>query len=185
MRRTTLTEEQRASLQAARHDRTLTPHERDRVEMLLLSAAGWSPPRIAMFLACATKTVRQLLDRFPSEGLDALRRKRPGPPPNGARREQITATLRVLLAQDRTWTAGQLTAALGEHGIRLGTRQVRRYLRGMDARYKRTVRTLAHKQDPARVATARQTLGALKRGQKRAASRSPISMNVALPPVSR
>jgi transposase len=185
MRRTTLTDEQRAELQAARHEARLRPYQRDRVEMLLLSAAGWSPPRIASFLACSSKTARQLLDRFASEGMVALRRKRPGPLPTGVRREQITALLRDLLAQDRTWTAGQLTAALGEQGIRLGTRQVRRYLRGMEARYKRTVRTLAHKQDPARVATATQTLGALKKGRKRAASRSPISMNAALPQASR
>ncbi len=185
MRRTTLTEAQRAGLQAARHDVTLSPYERDRVEMLLLSAAGWSPPRIATFLACSTKTVRQVLDRFSSEGMVALRRKRPGPPANRVRREQLTAVLRQLLLRDRTWTAGQLAATLGEQGIRLGTRQVRRYLRDMDARYRRTVRTLHHKQDPTRVATATTTLGALKKGRQPAASRSPIWMNAALPPASR
>jgi hypothetical protein len=43
----------------------------------------------------------------------------------------------------------------------------RRHLRRMGARWRRTSRTLAHKQDAARVATATQTLDALKRGGRR------------------
>ena len=47
MLRITFTPDQRAAAQAARRDRTLTPLERDRVAMLLLSAEGWRPPAIA------------------------------------------------------------------------------------------------------------------------------------------
>jgi transposase len=76
--------------------------------------------------------------------------------------------LKELLAQDRTWTAGQLADALSQQGIVLGDRQVGRYLHQLEARYLRTVRTLQHKQDAARVAQARSDLTAFKKGLKRA-----------------
>lgn len=167
MRRTTLTTEQRAALQQARHDPSRPPYARDRIEMLLLSAVGWSPPRIAVHLGCHAKTVRQLLDRFPQEGLDCLVRQPSGPPPDTARRQQVEQALAGLLAEDRTWTAAQLVAALSEQQITLGPRHLRRYLRGMGAGYRRTVRTLRHKQDPEKVASARQEIADFKGGSGR------------------
>ncbi len=44
MLRLRLTPDERTAVQALRRDRTLTPAERDRVEMVLLSADGWSSP---------------------------------------------------------------------------------------------------------------------------------------------
>jgi transposase len=185
MYRTTLTDEQRAALQAARHDARLKPHERDRVEMLLLSAAGWSPPQIAQHFGCTPKPVRALVDRYRAVGLDAIHRKRPGPPPDTARKVAVAHELTALLAEERTWTTPQLAAALTARGIALGRRQTRRYLHECGAGWRRTVRTLDHKQDPQRVARAQQTLAALKKGRQRDASRSPTWMNAALPPASR
>ena len=52
MLRLTLSDAERAAVQALRRDRTLSPAERDRVEMILLSEAGWSLPRIAAHLGC-------------------------------------------------------------------------------------------------------------------------------------
>ena len=184
MRRTRLSETQRAELQAARHDPTLTPWERDRVEMLLLSAAGWSPPRIAAHFGCSVKPVHTVLDAYPLRGLSAVRRQRPGRKPNAARREAVTSALTTLLADDRTWTTAQLAAALGEQRISLGPRQTRRYLHGLDFRWRRTQRTLQHKQNPAKVATATHTLAALKKGRWRGNSRSVSSTRVASVPVS-
>lgn len=160
MRRTTLTDDQRAVLQATRHDRSWQPRERDRVEMVLLSAAGWSPPRIAAHFACSVKPVRTALDQYATHGLDGLRSKRPGPAANLARRAQVTTALTALLAQERTWTAAQLSAALAEQAIRLSTRQTRKYLSGIAA-WRRTLRSLKHKQDPARAATATRQLAVL------------------------
>lgn len=185
MRRTTLTACQQAELQQARHDPTLTPRDRDRVEMLLLSAAGWSPPRIAAYFGCSVKPVHAVLDGYPTKGLAAVRRQRPGPTPDTARRRQVQTALTTLLAEDRTWTAAQLAAALGEQQIALSTRQTRRYLQGLDFGWRRTTRTLRHKQDAAQVATARQTLAALKKGRPPASTRSAGSMNVASVPASR
>src|SRR5215213_11313574 len=104
----TFSEAERAAVQGLRRDRTLSPAERDRVEMVLLSDAGWSPPRIATHLHCHAKTVRLMLVRFREQGPASIRRRPPGPPPDPARRAQVTAALDALLAQDRTWTASQL-----------------------------------------------------------------------------
>ena len=172
-------------MQALRRDPRLTPAERDRVEMLLLSAAGWSPPRIAAHLGCNPATVRKVLTRFAEHGPVSVRRARPGPPPDQARRQQVEAALNRLLDQDRTWTAAQLAAALTEGGIVLSTRQTRKYLGRLGARWRRTVRTLHHNQDLAKVERAKGVLDALKKKPPRAASGWSTSMNAALAPASR
>src|SRR5471032_3268824 len=150
----TLTPEDRTALERLRHHPKTATAVRARCQMLLLSADGWSPPRIAAHLVFNPHTVRAVLRRFQERGLPGLVRDPPGPAPNLSRHAQITAALDRLLDQERTWTAAQLAAALGEQGISLSTRQTRRYLGRMGARWRRTVRTLAHKQDPIRVGRA-------------------------------
>ena len=166
MLRLTLTPTQRAALEARRRDIRLTPAERDRVEMLLLSASGWSVPKIATHFSCCQQTVRRLLHRFTPKDLDTLRRHHPGPAPDAARRDQVETALNRLLAHDRTWTAAQLAHALHDEAIHLSARQVRRYLHRLGARYRRTVRTLRHRQDPTRGAQARDEIAALKKRLK-------------------
>jgi putative transposase len=185
MIRLTLTEDQRAALQAARRDPTFTPPERDRVEMVLLSAAGWSPPAIAEHLDYCPATVRTVLKAFPLTGLAGLRRQPPGPPKDLARREQVTAALNRLLDQPRTRTAAQLATALQEEGIRLSTRQTRKYLQMLGARWRRTARSLRHKQDRARVERAARVLANLGKGNGRGCSSSPTSTSAASPRASQ
>jgi putative transposase len=185
MIRVTLTDEQRGAVQAARRDPTLSPAERDRVEMVLLSAAGWSPPTIAQHLGYCAATVRTVLQGFGTRGLGSLRRQRPGPPKNVARRAQVTTALDELLAQERTWTAAQLATALSGAGLSLSTRQTRKYLQGMGARWRRTTPSLRHKQDPARVERAHRVLAQLGKGRGRGCVSSPIWMSAASPRVSR
>jgi len=180
----TLSSEGRTALERLRHNSKTTTAVRARCQMLLLSADGWSPPRIAAHLVFNPHTVRAVLRRFQERGMAGLVRDPPGPAPNLGRRAQIIAALDRLLAQERTWTAAQLAAALGEQGIALSTRQTRRYLGGMGARWRRTVRTLAHKQDPVRVGRAEQALDALKKGPRQTASRSASSTNAASLPAS-
>ena len=158
MVRIRLTEEQVAELAALRRDHRLRPAERDRVEMVALSAAGWSVSRIAAHLGYSAETVRRLFRRFRSEGWATIRHQAPGPAPDVARRQQVETALRALLDQARTWTAGQLAEALAEQGIRLSARQVRRHLRRLDAGWYRTKRSVTHRQDPARVAQASEEL---------------------------
>ena len=141
MIRLTLSDDEVAAVRALRRDPTLAPAERDRVEMVLLSVAGWPPPAIAVHLGYCAATVRTVLKAFAQTGATGLRRKRSGPPKDAARRRQVTTALDRLLGQDRTWTAAQLAAALGDEGIALSPRQTRKYLKGMDATWRRLRRS--------------------------------------------
>src|SRR5713226_7667076 len=105
MYRVSFSDSDRQAVQALRHDPTITLAERDRVEMLLLSDAGWSAPRIAAHLGACAKTVRLVVRRFAQAGVASIRRKRPGPPPDTAHRAALTQALTALLEQERTWTA--------------------------------------------------------------------------------
>jgi putative transposase len=163
MIRITLSTETRQELQTVRRDPSLSPGERDRVEMLMLSSEGWSVPRIATHLGYHPKTVRLVLKGFTASGTAGIRHRPPGPAPNTERRERITSVLDRLLAQERTWTAAQLAEALTQEGFALSARQTRKYLKAMGARWRRTVRTLAHKQDEQKVERARTQLSALKK----------------------
>jgi putative transposase len=184
MVRVMLPPSQRVEVEGLRRDTTLTPAERDRVEMVLLSAAGWSAPAVAAHLGYHPATVRAVLVRFGEGSAAALRRKPPGPPPDRARRERVEAALGRLLDRDRTWTSGHLAAALAEEGIALSGRQTRRYLRGMGAGWRRTVRTLRHKQDPAKAERAKRVLASLKKRPATAASASSTSTSAASPPAN-
>jgi transposase len=167
MLRIALNPEERAAVEALRRDPTLSPAERDRVEMLLLSAAGWTVTQIADHFGCCLATVRRRLHHFTADGLAAVRRQHPGPTPDLARRAQVTAALERLLAQERTWTAAQLASALHDENIQLSARQLRRYLPRV-AGWRRVARSLHHKQDPVRVAAAKEELAEFKKGRKRA-----------------
>lgn len=158
---------------------------RARCQMVLLSAEGWSPPRIARHLSFHPHTVRAVLRRMQERGLDGLAADPPGPAPDAATRVAAERVLEQLLDAERTWTAGQLAAAATAAGTPLSERQTRRHLRRMGARWRRTRQTLAHKQDAARVARATQTLGALKKGRPPIASASSTSMSAASAPASR
>ena len=185
MIRLTLSDDEAAAVRALRRDPTLAPAERDRVEMVLLSAAGWPPPAIAGHLGYCAATVRTVLKAFAQTAATGLRRKRPGPPKDATRRQQVTAALDRLLGQDRTWTAAQLAAALGDEGIALSPRQARKYLKGMDAGWRRTVPTLDHKQDPARAERAKRALGTLEKKPAPAGSAWASSMSAGSAPASR
>jgi putative transposase len=166
MLRISLTDARRAELHALR--RTVLPAvARDRLEMVLLSAAGWSPPKIAAHLGRHPHTVRAALKGFAARGEAAFYPDAPGPHPDHARRALVAGKLAELLGRDRTWTARQLAEALGPE-VGLGHRQTRRYLALLDAGYRRTAQTVGHKQDPAKVARAEQVLGGLKKKRRRA-----------------
>ncbi len=147
----------------------LPARTRDRLEMVSLSSAGWSPARIAAHLGYCTPTVRGVLKDFLGRGTAALFPRRTGPPPDLDRRRQVTGALADLLGQDRTWTSRQLADALAERTIELGARQVRRYLGMLGAGWRRTSNSLRHKQDPVRVARAERVLDNLKKKRAPAA----------------
>ena len=136
--------------------------------MITLSDAGWSAPKIAAHLGYCGQTVRDLLRAFLARGIDALYPFRTGLGPDIDHRGRVADELRRLLAEDRTWTSRQLAEAL-RPDIVLSARQVLRYLALLGARYRRTASTVRHKQDPAKVARAKQVLTGLKKKRGRAA----------------
>lgn len=157
-----LTSEGRDAVSALRRDPSLSLSDRDRVEMVLLSEQDWSVPQIASHLGYCQATVRRLFKQFNEEGVGALRHKPPGPPKDTDRTQAVQTALTTLLSLERTWNATQLAHALKEQGIHLSLRQVRRYLRGI-ASWRRTLRTLKHKQDPEKLVHAQKTLATLKK----------------------
>ena len=161
MLHTSLTDSQRAELQTLRRT-DLPPVARDRVEMAFLSAAGWSPPRIAGHVGRHPHTVRATLTGFTARGAKAFYPDTPGPDPDHARRAMVTAKRSELLGPDRTWTARPLADALGPD-VGIGHRQTRRYLALLKAGYRRTAQTVGHKQDPKKVARAKTVRSNLKK----------------------
>ncbi len=166
MIRTTLTEAQGTELQALRRT-DLPAVARDRLEMVLLSAAGWSPPRISGHLGRHPHTVRAALKGYAARGTTAFYPDTPGPDPDHNRRATVTGRLAELLGQDRTWTSRQLAEAL-HPDIGIGHRQTRRYLAVLKAGYRRTAQTVGHKQDPQKVERAVRVLDGLKKKSRRA-----------------
>lgn len=163
MLRTSLSDAQRAELQALRRT-DLPAVARDRLEMVLLSAGGWSPPKIAEHLGRHPHTVRAAIKGYAVRGTAAFHPDAPGPDPDNARRATVTGKLSALLSQDRTWTARQLASALG---VGIGHRQTRRYLALLRAGYRRTAQTVGHKQDPKKVERAKTVLANLKKRSRR------------------
>lgn len=166
MLRTSLTDTQRSELQTLRRT-DLPAVARDRLEMVLMSAAGWSPPRIGEHLGRHPHTVRAALKGFAARGTKAFYPDAPGPDPDHDRRATVTDQLSELLGQDRTWTSRQLAESLGTE-IGIGHRQTRRYLAVLRAGYKRTAQTVGHKQDPKKVGRAEAVLANLKKKWRRA-----------------
>ena len=67
------TARQRRRLRQLRHDPRLRPRERDRVEMCLLSAQGWTAPRLAVHLDVCAATVRRWIRQWEARGLKSMR----------------------------------------------------------------------------------------------------------------
>ena len=161
MYRISLTEDQRGELRARTRQAGIAPSTRDRLEMVRLSDAGWSVPRIARHLGQHEQTVRAWIKAFLAGGFDALPNK-----PRGGKQSALTAAMleRVraeVATGERTWTAAQLAAWIAEHhGVRLSADRLRRHLRRAQISWQRTSRTLRHKQDPQEVAARGAALAA-------------------------
>lgn len=181
MYRVQFDDEARQELNRRAHQPHIAPKTRDRLEMLRLSNAGWSIPKIAKHLPCHEQTVRRWIKVFLLEGFDALvDPPRPGKP--SAITEEIVAAVRQWIEKgDRIWSAGQIAQEVVRvYGIHRSPKQWRRRLRREKLAYKRTSRNLNHKQDPVQVATKQTELETLeKRGTPRrstcAISTKPVS----------
>jgi transposase len=150
------------------HQQNVAPSTRDRLEMLRLSDAGWSIPKIARHLNLHEQTVRRWIKVFLLDGFDALvDPPRPGKP--SAITEEILAAVRAWIHKgDRTWSVRHIAEEVARvYGLRRSRDQWRRLLRRDQLAYKRTSRNLKHKQDPQQVQTKQTQLEDLqKRGAK-------------------
>ena len=157
MYRVHLSDEERRELQRRAHAPGVRPRTRDRLEMVRLSDAGWSVPQIARHLEMCEKSVRAWIRAFLEQGFDALGDK---PPPG--RTSRLTPAIRERVRQDfakgdRTWTAQQVGEWITEQfGVSVSVSHLRRLLRRWKLAYKRTGRSLKHKQKPEEV-SAKQT----------------------------
>ena len=153
MYRITLTDEQRRDLQHRTRAPRLAAATRDRREMIRLSDAGWSVPKIARHLGLPEQTVRAWIKVFLAHGLAGLPNKPHARPHSALTPQVLTAARPMLRARGRTWTGGQRAAWLAqEHGLQLSASRVHYHLRRAGLSYQRTSRSLRHKQDPAAVA---------------------------------
>jgi transposase len=177
MYRIALTDTQRAELHRRAHAPDTKPRTRDRLEMIQLSAAGWSPPQIAAHLQISDKRVRHHLKAFLAGGFDAL----PDRPHLGMASPltpAIEAALREELRKDeRTWTAAQLAAwVAAQFGVRLTPDALTRRLKRARIAWKRTRRSVKHKQQPAAVAATKKERAVQDKKGSKARSTSPIWM---------
>jgi len=168
-----LTEEQRQELTRRAHTPNLAWRTRDRLEMVRLSDAGFSIPKIAQLLSVSEVRVRYWIKRFLTEGFEAL----PDQPHLGQQSALTPAILDALTAElqqtNRTWTAKQLADWVAEqHGLRLTPDYLARRLKRAKLSYKRTARSLKHKQDPEQAQRKQAELATLEKG----GSRSPGSV---------
>src|SRR5262249_13735 len=85
-----------------------------------------------------------------------------------ARRAEVTGQRAARLGQHRTWTARQRADALGPD-VGIGHRQTRRYLGRLGAGYRRTARTVSHKQNPAKVEQAGRVIAPSEKSRGRPA----------------
>ncbi len=166
MYRVTLTDDQRHELQRRTRQLGVAPSTRDRLEMVRLSDAGWSVPKIAVHLGAHEQTVRAWIKAFIAGGFEALINK----PRGGDQSDLTTAMLEAARAEiakgTRTWSAAEIADWVAEHhGVRISPGRMRVHLKRAKLSYQRTSRSLKHKQRPEQVAERKAQLAALEKKQ--------------------
>lgn len=167
MYRVHLSEEQQAELKRRARDREIKPRTRDRLEMVRLSHAGFPIPQIAAILTISEQRVRWWIKRFLVAGFDALP-DQPHPGQRSAFTPAIEAALRQEMDQgEETWTAQQVADwVAARFDVRLTAEHWSYLLHRAGLSYKRTARSLKHKQDLVELEQRRaELLGLEKRGQ--------------------
>ncbi len=167
MYRVVLTGEQVAELSKRRRDPNTKPRVHQRLEMVRLASMGWRIPKIARHCHLTESRVRHWIKTFLSEGFDGLADKE-GVGVKPRLTAAILEQIHQMTASDgRTWTAGQINDWLREqHGFVLNERYLAEVLRKSRLSYKRTTRTVRHKQKPEQVADRKADLETLKKGRK-------------------
>lgn len=162
----TLTTEQLAQLNRLCHDKNTKPKTRTRLEMVRLSHAGWTIPRIARHFDITESRARHWIKAFLTDGFEALVSKQSPGPPVKLTPAILDALKQTLQQTDRTWTAAQIQEWLLEHhNLSVNRTWLSETLSRNGLSYKRTTRTVRHKQNPEQVADRKADLETLKRGR--------------------
>ncbi len=167
MYRVTLTDDQRRELQRRTRQPGLAPSTRDRLEMVRLSDAGWSVPKIARHLGSHEQTVRAWIKAFISSGFDALPNKPRGGDTSALTPAMLEAVRAEVAKGGRTWSAGEIADWVADqYGVRISPGRMRVHLKRATLSYQRTSRSLKHKQQPAAVAARKAELEALEKKRR-------------------
>ena len=143
------------------------PRTRDRLEMIRLSDAGWSIPKISRYLQVDEQRVRFWIKAYLAGGFDALPDKAHLGKKSQLSPEMIEALRQEIAKGERSWTGGQLCEWVAQqYGVRLSAIHLCRLLKRPRLSYKRTTRTLDHKQKPQEVARKEADLLTLKKGHR-------------------
>lgn len=139
MYRVSLDDEARNELKQRAHEQNIDPSVRDRLEMLRLSDAGWSIPRIGRHMQQHEQTVRFWIKQYLQDGFDALKNK-----PRGGSESRLSPdaykALEAILdyeaagnpMNDEKWVRSSsihLSAVLKEQGFEISSTTVRRVLK--------------------------------------------------------
>src|SRR5437868_3507841 len=135
--------------------------------MVRLSDAGWSVSQIAPHLGMCEDRVRYWIKRFLAIGFDGL----PDQPHVGQTSSLTPAILQAIRSEiekgDRAWSAVQITEWTFERfGVRLSADWLSRLLKRNRLSYKRTSKSLKHKQNPHEVELKRAELQTLEKGAR-------------------
>src|SRR4028118_12328 len=154
MYRIILTDDQHQELRHRTRQAGIAPSLRDRLEMVRLSDAGWSVPKIALHLGSHENTVRAWIKAFIANGFDALSNKPRGGDTSDVTPAMIEAALAEIRKGTRTWSASEVADWIAEqHGVRISPGRMRVHLARAGLSCQRTSRSLHHKQNPEEVAT--------------------------------
>ena len=152
----TLTDKRRQELNQRAHQRSTTPSTPDRLEMVRLSDTGWRIPQIPRHLRHPHQTVRYWIKAFLRDGFEALANQPRGGSTSALTPVVLDAVRQEVAKGERSWSAGQIVDWIGKHyGVQRSAAQVRRKLPTVRLSYKRTSRSVRHKQDPQEVADKR------------------------------
>lgn len=167
MYRVSLTAEQVTQLNRLCRDPATKAPTRDRLEMLRLANVGWSIPKISRHFGLTESRVRHWVKAFLRDGFGALENKK-APGPKRKLTPEILAHLKQTVGQDgHTWAAPQVMEWLQEHyGLSVNRTWLCEVMNQNGMSYKRTTRTVRHKQTPEQVADKKASLDTLKKGQK-------------------
>jgi len=168
MYRVRLNDAQHQELNRRAHAAGVKPRTRDRLEMVRLSAAGWRIPQIAVHLGICEKRVRHWIKAFLQGGFDALPDQ-----PHPGQKSSLTPAMEEAIRQElrrtaQTWTAQQIADwVAAQFGVRLHPEYLAQRLKRARIAYKRTGRSLKHKQNADAVAEQQAEMdGHEKRGAK-------------------